>query len=167
MKRQPKTGDGLALYQACKASDMADPEIFNALGIGNTQYYLLFKQAHLDDKIKAKAARALNRTIEDIFGSKTEVTATIQPQATAPDDYKDKYIALLEKHNAVIEEKEKTNKLVFEKINEMNFNYTSLTNQFSGVLEGFGIIQKEFLELLKSQSESAEKKGSRSRVAQK
>lgn len=67
-----ESGDGLLLHNAVKLSKRKAEAIYTAMGIGSATLYRLFKEHEIDDDVKQSAAKALGKSVEEIFGSSTD-----------------------------------------------------------------------------------------------
>ena len=65
-----ESGDGLALHNAIKLSEKNLEEIIKDMEISNGTIYRYFKRDVLEDDIKQAAAKALGRSVEDIFNTR-------------------------------------------------------------------------------------------------
>lgn len=69
-KHSNEHGDGLAFHNAVKLSKLKALDIQNSMGISNGTFYSYFKLSELDEDVKQAAAKALGKSVEEIFGAK-------------------------------------------------------------------------------------------------
>lgn len=66
-KKKVEKGDGLAFHNAVRNSSLNAPDIYKKIGIESATFYRLFKKEKFDQETKELAAKALGKTIEEIF----------------------------------------------------------------------------------------------------
>lgn len=77
MKKKDFIGDGKSFFDAVAVSGMKNDEIWISMGISNGTFYRLYRKEKFTENEKTAAAKALGKTVEDIFG-RQEQPATPQ-----------------------------------------------------------------------------------------
>lgn len=72
-------GDGLLLHTAVSKSGMSVPEVLAKFKVSQGTLYNYYRTVEFDEDLKEKTAKALRKSVEDIFGQEEEETPEIKP----------------------------------------------------------------------------------------